>query len=226
MKQFLTAFLLTSIITGSGFLSSCENKRATKNENTVNTPAEIKDNVVAKPETLNPEDIADENLLPDSANNFQAVTTSKPAGQRFGHINSADLIELMPETKKAEKALATYVQSLEGQFTGMQRDYQKKVTDFQAQEKSMLENVKQTKIRAIQELEMELQETQAASREKVADKRAELFKPILKKAEKAVKEVGEENNYDYVFDTNAGSFIYTKESHDVMPLVKKKLGLR
>ena len=166
-------------------------------------------------------------LTTDTATTASANTNAADApSQKFGHINSADLIQLMPEIKRADASLEAYVKTLEGQMSGLQNEYRKKVTEYQSQEKSMVDAVKESKIQAIQELEMRLQQGQADGQQKIAAKREALYKPILDKAEKAVKAVGKENGYDYIFDTNAGSFIYAKDSHDIMPLVKKKLGLK
>ncbi len=53
-----------------------------------------------------------------------------------------------------------------------------------------------------------------------------MYSPILKKAEDAIKQVAKENNYSYVFDMGTGAVIYAQDSDDLMPLVKKKLGLK
>ena len=90
----------------------------------------------------------------------------------------------------------------------------------------MVAAVKESKIRDLQAIEQRMQQARAKVQQQVAVKREQLFKPILDRAEKAVKDVGKENGYDYIFDTNTGSFIYAKEAHNVMPLVKRKLGLK
>ncbi|MFC5269798.1 OmpH family outer membrane protein [Adhaeribacter terreus] len=217
MKKLI---LLAAFPFAVGLFSACDNKPKTVEK----TPAKTEE--PEKPTVIT----ADTTALIETDT---TVTTTETApapeatsGQKFGYINSADLIEIMPETKRAEASLKAYVKTLEKDLGGMQSDYQKKVTEFQAQERSMADVVKQTKIQAIQELELKMQESQMAGQQKVAEKRASLFKPILDKAEKAVKAVGKENGYDYIFDTNSGAFIYSKESHDVTPLVKKKLGLK
>lgn len=200
-----------------GLFGACGEKPKTvektpKKTETAEKPAEIVADTIA--------------AITDTTETTATTTSETVSGQKFGYINSADLIQIMPETKKAEASLAAFVKNLEKQFGSLQADYQKKVNEYQSQEKTMADVVKQTKIMAIQNLEQQMQESQMAGQQKVADKRAALFKPILDKAEKAIKAVGKENNYDYIFDTNSGAFIYSKESHDVTPLVKKKLGLK
>ena len=62
--------------------------------------------------------------------------------------------------------------------------------------------------------------------QKVSKKREDLLKPILDKVDAAVKAVGKENGYAMIFDTSLFNFVLSADdSEDVMPLVKKKLGI-
>jgi outer membrane protein len=220
MQKFILTFAVPLVL-GSAILTSCDNK---PKETTFGKP-DKKTEPTAVAITTNPE------ISDTAAAIAETTTTTKESGtitsaQKFGYINSADLIKIMPETKKAEASLAAYVRTLEKDMGSLQADYQKKITDYQSQEKTMVDAIKQTKIQAIQNLEQQMQESQMAGQQKVSAKREALFKPILDKAEKAIKDVGKENGYDFVFDTNSGAFVYSKESHDLMPLVKTKLGLK
>lgn len=216
-RHFLVLFLGISL-SGSGILTSCKEKTTEKEATTVKTET-------APAATTTPAATAPDSVVATET----PATASEPtpaAAQKFGYINSADLIKIMPETRRAEANLEAYVKTLEKQFTGLQTDYQRRIADFQAQEKTMIDAIKETKIRDLQTLEQRMQQSQASGQQQVALKREQLFKPILDKAEKAIKDVGKENGYDYVFDTNTGSFVYAKESHNIMPLVKAKLGLK
>ena len=222
MKRFLIALVLTSAAGATGLLTSCDEKPKTV-QKTETKP------VANTAKTDSAEIIELDSTAIEEVDSTDVASTTAPAnsgGMKFGHINSADLIQLMPETKRADASLQAYVKGLEGKLGGLQNDYRKKVTEFQTQEKTMIDAIKETKIKAIQDLEMQMQQSQAEGQEKIAQKREALYKPILKKAEKAIKDVGKENGFDYVFDTNAGSTVYEKEAHDIMPLVKKKLGLK
>ena len=53
-----------------------------------------------------------------------------------------------------------------------------------------------------------------------------MLKPIVDRAKKAIEEVGKENGYTYIFDAGVGAVLYSQDSDDIMPLVKKKLGLK
>ena len=84
----------------------------------------------------------------------------------------------------------------------------------------------QAKIKEIQDLEMRIQQFQQSSQESIQQKRNEVLAPLLEKAQNAINEVAQENNYTYIFDISLGSIVFGKESHDVMPLVKAKLGIQ
>ena len=65
-------------------------------------------------------------------------------------------------------------------------------------------------------------------RQQFQDKQAELFQPIYAKVDKAIKDVGKENGFIYVFDVAKGQLLYFDEtkSTNIMALAKAKLGLK
>ncbi|MEN9523425.1 MAG: hypothetical protein RL065_1802, partial [Bacteroidota bacterium] len=54
---------------------------------------------------------------------------------KFGHINSSELIQLMPGLKDAETQLEAFRKSMLDQFNTMQEDLQKMQQDYAAREK-------------------------------------------------------------------------------------------
>jgi len=52
-------------------------------------------------------------------------------------------------------------------------------------------------------------------------KRQAMLTPIIDKLNKAVKEVGKENGYAYIFDQAVGNLLYAADSDDVTRLVEK-----
>jgi outer membrane protein len=152
--------------------------------------------------------------------------SSQAQTPKLGHINSADLLALMPEIKKADSSLQTYQKSLEEQNQAMLTDYQKKIQDFQNLPATTTDAVKEVKQQEIKDLENRIQQFQGTAQDKLQNKKEEVYSPILKRAEDAIKEVAKANNYAYVFDTSAGAVIYAQEGDNLMELVKKKLELK
>jgi outer membrane protein len=147
------------------------------------------------------------------------------AQDKFGHIHSEQLLMEMPETADADKAIQEYNQTLELQLQAMYGEYQTKLGEYQANEALMTDIVKEAKVKEIQDLEVRIQEFQQSSQGSIQQKRNEVLAPLLEKAQNAINEVAEENGYTYIFDISLGSIVYGKDSHDIMPLVKSKLGI-
>ena len=144
---------------------------------------------------------------------------------KFGHINSAELLSLMPQTKSADSALKKFSEQLEGQLKTMSAEYQGKVQDYQSKEPLMADAIKQTKVKEITDLETRIQDFQQTGQESIQKKKEDLYSPILKKAQDAITSVAKENGYTYIFDISLGMLVYAQESNDISALVKKKLGL-
>jgi outer membrane protein len=72
-----------------------------------------------------------------------------------------------------------------------------------------------------------IQTYQSSASQQLQTKQADLLKPVFDKADKAVKEVGAEKGLIYVFDMSSRTILYnSKESLDILPFVKTKLGIQ
>jgi outer membrane protein len=146
------------------------------------------------------------------------------AEKKTAYINSQELLETMPEARKADSSLAKYQSELESTLKGMFTEYQNKMKDYETNATKWSEPVRETKEKEIRDLQNRLQESQQSAEEKMSKKRGELMKPILEKAQNAIKAVGAEGGYDYIFD--GSQLLYAKESENIMPQVKAKLGIK
>ena len=153
------------------------------------------------------------------------LTLSSTAQNKFGYIDSQELLILMPERKAAEADVKSFAKSLETQLGSMTADYQQSVQEYQTNEANYTDLVKQDKIAEITGLEQRIQSFQQNAQQSLQTKEQELLEPILSKARKAIEDVAAEGNYTYIFDKSIGSILYAKESENVLSLVKKKLGL-
>lgn len=154
------------------------------------------------------------------------LAIAQTAATKFGYIDSRELLRAMPEITKADADLQTYAKSFQDQLQTMSKEYEKKVQEYQAQEKTMSEAVKEVKQKEIVDLQNRIESTNQSATEKVEKKREELYKPILEKADKAIKDVAKEKGYDYIFDASNGVLLHARESDNILALVKTKLGIK
>lgn len=153
------------------------------------------------------------------------MTVLDAQAQKFGHINSNELLSLMPEREKATTEVETFAKQLENQLKTMSAEYDSKLQDYQSKEGIMTEPIKQTRLKELLDLEQRIREFQLTAQQSLQKKETELLTPLIDKAKNAIEEVAKKNGYTYIFDTSVGFILYFKDGDDIMPLVKKKLGL-
>ena len=153
------------------------------------------------------------------------LTLSAIAQNKFGYIDSQELLMLMPERKSAETEVQNFAKSLEAQLGSMTAEYQESVQEYQANEATYTDLVKQDKVAEITGLEQRIQTFQQNAQQSLQEKEQALLEPILSKARKAIEDVATEGDFTYIFDKSQGSILYAKESENILPLVKRKLKL-
>jgi len=146
---------------------------------------------------------------------------------KFGHINSQEVISLMPDIANIEKTIDEVGKQYEGEIMKMQEEYNAKVKEFQAKQDSMPDGIKKVRVAEIQEIETRVNTFRQTAYQEIQKKQQDLFAPIRDKVTKAINEVGAEGKFTYILDLGSQAVIYkSPSSNDITAAVKKKLGLK
>ena len=146
---------------------------------------------------------------------------------KIAHVNTAEILDAMPDTAKAEKDLEKYYGELQSQLQTMAQEYQTKMQDYEANQATMSNLVKQSKEKEIIDIQNRIQQFQANAESEFESKRAELLKPILDKIQTAINAVGKEKGYTYMLDLATGAAVYVSDDAvDATKDVKAKLGIK
>jgi len=154
-----------------------------------------------------------------------STTVFAQKGVKVGHINSNDLLMAMPERTSIQKQIEDHANELRVTLEAMRKEYESKVADYQAKQDAMTDIIKETKVREITDLEKRIVEFQQTAEADLQKKEWELLQPIIDKAKNAIDEVAKENSYTYILDSSLGVLLYSIDGDDILPLVKKKLGI-
>ncbi|MNU14844.1 periplasmic chaperone [compost metagenome] len=152
------------------------------------------------------------------------LMTIGASAQKIGYVNASELLATMPDMVKANKDLEVYAKTFEDAGKTMMTEYQTKADAFTKGEKTMSEAVKEVKYKEIMDLQKRIQDYDQSSQDKIEKKREELIKPVLEKAQKAIKDYGTANGYDYIL--NSEGILYAKDSDNVTAQIKAKLGAK
>ena len=145
---------------------------------------------------------------------------------KLGHINSNDLMQIMPGRDTAMALLQKEVEDLQAEMEAMKKEYETQVNNYLAKKDQLSELIRKSKESDIQKMAERIETFQTNAQKLLEDRQEELLKPIVDRAKAAIEEVGKENGYTYIFDAGVGTLLYSQDSDDIMPLVKKKLGLK
>lgn len=146
------------------------------------------------------------------------------AQNKIGYINTDELIGVMPEAEKADKEMDEYRQSLSVQGQDLMRDLSIKDSLFVKDSLTMSKSMKEIKRKELIDLYQKVQNWQNQAQEMYNQEAQRKLAPIRTKALDAIKAVAKESGYSYVLDIN--SVIVAPPGDDMLPLVKKKLGIK
>lgn len=144
---------------------------------------------------------------------------------KYAHLNSSELMEVMPGRDSAEKVIKDLTTKLESEFKDMYDEYQNKVTKFQNEQATMSQAMQQTKMQELGDLKKRIESFQEQANSELEEKREVLLKPLIDKAKEAINKVAKANGYTYVFDSGTGMLLYFEDGNDIIDLVKKELGI-
>ena len=147
--------------------------------------------------------------------------------QKFGHVNSQEIIQAMPEFTKARTDIETLTKQYEADLKSMQEELQKKSEAYEKEQATLPANIKQRREQELQEMYQKIQQSYQDNQQALAKEQSEKMQVITTKVLNAIKEVGQAGGYVYIMDLSGGiPYISTTLSTDVTPQVKAKLGLK
>lgn len=156
------------------------------------------------------------------------VSVSMGSAQKYGHLNFGTVLSAMPETKAADKTLEDYQKQLVAKGEKMAGDFQKKVTDYyeKVQSGELTPKAQEDIANALQKEQMDIQAYEQEVSQKIQEKRNELLKPIIEKAQNAINAVAKDQGYIMIFDSSVfNAILFAGEAEDIMVFVAAKLGL-
>jgi outer membrane protein len=161
-----------------------------------------------------------------------SVPTAVKAQRKIGYINMDDLVAVMPEVGQARQALKKYGDSLSRIDGGLQQEFFTKRDAFFQDSSGMDAAAKEAHRRVLQKIIQDEGAFKADAKAQLDSMQQALTVAVVAKAEEAVVAAAKANGYAYVFRKAAGTdnqrrefVIIAPEGDDLLPLVKKQLGL-
>ena len=147
------------------------------------------------------------------------------AQNKLAYVNADEVFSKMPELKEVETKLATKSEAIKKNMETMEAEFNSKAKEYEALSKeNVTESVAASKQKELQDLQTRYNTFIRNSQQEMDNERNALLAPLEQKMMKAIKEVGDENGYTFIFNSTAILHVGT-DAHDASPLIKNKLGI-
>ena len=159
---------------------------------------------------------------------FALTTFSSGAhAQKIAYINSQKILANYKEAQDAQERLDKINKEWEAEGREMQKQFQDLGQQLESQSLLLSEERQKEKQQELQNLYMRIQQFQNekwGQNGEFIKRQDEIMQPVIDKINTAIRKVGEEERYDYIFDTVAGNILYASPSQtDLTDLVLEEL---
>ena len=144
--------------------------------------------------------------------------------QKYGHVNSVDLMQAMPGIDSVNIKLMDFQKELQILYENMVNEFQTKKDKFDKDAGTMSTAVRKLKEDELLALQNRIQDFNQSVNDDIEEEQMRLIAPFREKIQNAITDVAKEHKYSYIFDTQ--TLLYYDGGDDVTPLVKKKLGIK
>ena len=146
---------------------------------------------------------------------------------KLAHVNTSELFNQMPEIPGIETQLNTKQEEISKNGQALIDEFNKKAEEFQKLAATSSETIKADHQKQLDSINERYQMFLQNSQKEMEELRQKLLAPVQQKIVNAIKSVGDEKGYTYVFDLAAGNLVYVSTTaEDATPLVKTKLGIK
>ena len=152
--------------------------------------------------------------------------TTANAQAKFGHVNTQEIIQAMPEYEKAKNEVDALQKQYEADLKSMQDELQKKGEAFDKEQATLPENIKQRRQQELQDMYQKIQQSYQDNQQALAKASQDKMQVIQTKVLDAIKSVGQAGQYVYIMENGSLPYISTTLSTDITAQVKAKLGLK
>jgi outer membrane protein len=146
---------------------------------------------------------------------------------KVGHMNSQEIMYLMPQSQSISDSLQIIQKSKERQVANLQAELQKMVADAErdAGNGTLDDSMIALRQAEINDKRQRIQEYVKIAQDQLLKAEQDLMVPLQEQVLAAIKAVSEEGEFSYVLDLSSGAVIYFEGGIDISPMVKEKLGI-
>lgn len=151
------------------------------------------------------------------------------AAQKFGTVDINAVFDAMPEVNDMQAQLTEASQKYEAEFQKLIEEVNKLYTDFQAiqDDPNTPQTIKERRMQEITDRQQKVEQFRETATKDLQRQQEQLMAPIQARINDAIKAVGQEGGYTFIFPNEPNLVLYQgTDVIDVTAAVKAKLGAK
>ncbi|RMA56679.1 OmpH family outer membrane protein [Ulvibacter antarcticus] len=153
------------------------------------------------------------------------ATSFVNAQSKIAHIDTQTLMEAMPEMKAGQNQLEKLKKTYDTEIKGMAKEFEAKVQQYGSEEGTKTQEENEKRVLEVQGMERNISAYRQQALQDLQKKELDVYQPILDKARAAIQKVARAQGIQYVMDSTTGSGLLLADGKDLLPDVKKELGI-
>lgn len=153
---------------------------------------------------------------------FIGATSFTTAQSKTAHINKQELIKAMPEYAAAQAEIEKLGETYQATIQGSLKELDTKLKQYTAEEPTQTNEENQKRMQEVEGMKQSLSQYQQQAQKDLQEKEFNLLKPIVEKADNAIKAVAKAQGFQYVMDS---AMLIVADGKDLMADVKKQLAM-
>ena len=149
------------------------------------------------------------------------VFNSSAQNAKFGHVDNAKVLEELPTKIDADRELQLYLEDGKKTISDMQLQLERDYQVYLKEADSLSDIIRQMKEKELNEQQQALQFKQESLENNLSIVNSKLYQPIEDNLKKAIKNIADKHNLNYVFEEN--SLVYVNGGLDLTEEVKVEL---
>ncbi|WP_027378946.1 OmpH family outer membrane protein [Chryseobacterium daeguense] len=156
---------------------------------------------------------------------MMVVSVGMAKAQKIATLDVIGVLNAMPEKKKADADLKTFLDTKQAEIKKKADAGQAKLKQYSEEAPKKTADENKAREAELAKMQEEIQQMNDKAQKDFVAKRDTAYEPIEKKLNDAVTKVAKANGYDYIMDTNSSAFVYNG-GPDATAAVKKELGVQ
>lgn len=152
-----------------------------------------------------------------------APLAAQEQGLKLAYIDSNQIVREAPGFEQVRQTLRAEAERLKVRRDSLETELNTMAEEYQSQRLVMSAERRREKEQEIRAKQEDLLRFQQQAQQTLGARQEELYGPLYERVSKVINEIGEQEGYDFIFDSGSGALLWGDDAHDLTRRVLVRL---